>query len=166
MRSLLMIAVIAVIAIPMATAQTAFKLAPRSGVAMHSGGIADSIAAIATGESIVGPTSGSAGTITFGFLPVRLRVTTSVDDERTAAGMNVHPVPAREEFSIALPDDAGQRIDVAIIDVGGTTVQRFTTAVQGAASIRIDARALANGTYIVRILDDGRIRERRIVIAR
>jgi len=165
MRSLLMIIVV-VTAISTATAQTAFKLAPRSGAAMHSGSIADSIAAIAVGESIVGPTSGDAGTITFGLLPVRLRVTTAVDDERTAAGMKVHPVPAREEFSIVLPDGAGQRIDVAIIDVEGTTVQRFTTAVQGVASIRVDARTLANGTYIVRIMDDGRIRERRIVIAR
>ncbi|MBN9399522.1 MAG: T9SS type A sorting domain-containing protein ['Candidatus Kapabacteria' thiocyanatum] len=165
MRSLLMLASV-VMAVSTAMAQTAFKLEPRSGAAMRTGGIADSIMAIAAGESVAGPTSGNAGTITFGLLPVRLRVTTSVDDDRTAAGIQVHPVPARDEFSIVLPDDTGRWIDVVIIDVGGTTVQRFATAVQGAASLRVDARTLANGTYVVRILDNGHVRERRIVIAR
>lgn len=165
MRTLLMIAAV-VLAISTAAAQTTFKLEPRGGMEVRSGGHKDSLMVVVTGESVTGPTSGNAGTVTFGLLPVHLRVTTSVDDERTAAGMKVHPIPAREEFSIVLPDDTGRWIDVAIIDVGGTTVQRFATAVHGAASLRVDARTLANGTYVVRILDDGRVRERRIVIAR
>jgi hypothetical protein len=88
--------------------------------------------------------------------------TTGMGAPPAPTALQLHPVPARDHLSIAMPGGRGP-LQVQVLDLWGRLVRSYAL---GAPFGQVPLQGLAEGTYVVRCLDsDGRVQVGRAVVA-
>jgi len=79
--------------------------------------------------------------------------------------INVFPNPANDFVAIQLNLLTKNNIDVALYDLTGRLIQK-TVLFQGSTIVNFDTRTLYDGTYLIKIIDNGNVITKKIVIAK
>jgi parallel beta-helix repeat protein len=78
-----------------------------------------------------------------------------------AAGMTIFPNPAsaQVDVSFTVPDNSVQKVDLVIRSASGATMSTMSVSANGGAAnrIKVDVSRFAPGTYLVNILNKGRV---------
>lgn len=85
-----------------------------------------------------------------------------VDVPLTQYGVAIYPNPA-ESFVTVTVEGLTNRAEVTVIDVQGKTVGQYAIK-NGSSSIDIDVTPFAEGSYIVRIVSEGRVQTERLIV--
>lgn len=82
--------------------------------------------------------------------------------EHVAGTLSISPLPASDRITVnGLP---GEPVRIALFDLGGALIRELRTT--GSASITIDARDLAEGTYLLQAIATDRLLAAKVVVAR
>lgn len=83
-------------------------------------------------------------------------------DETT---INVFPNPAKDFIAIQLNHLTKNNIDVELYDLTGRLLQK-TVLFQGSTIVNFDTRTLYEGTYLIKIIDNGNVVSKKIMISK
>lgn len=83
-------------------------------------------------------------------------------DETT---INVFPNPAKDFIAIQLNHLTKNNIDVELYDLTGRLLQK-TVLFQGSTIVNFDNRTLYEGTYLIKIIDNGNVVSKKIMISK
>jgi hypothetical protein len=79
--------------------------------------------------------------------------------------MNVYPNPASDAIAIQLNDLTSNTIALELFDLTGKLLQ-ITHILQGSTIAYFDTRTLYEGTYLIKIVNDGNVITKKIVVAK
>ena len=79
--------------------------------------------------------------------------------------MNVYPNPASDAIAIQLNDLTSNTIALELYDLTGKLLQT-THLLQGSTIAYFDTRTLYEGTYLIKIVNDGNVITKKIVVAK
>jgi hypothetical protein len=78
---------------------------------------------------------------------------------------SVSPVPSSSKLTLAYSANHGGNIDVLMVNPQGSVVQHNTLGVStGQNAFTLDVSKIPNGVYILRLLDQGRVYIRKVVV--
>jgi hypothetical protein len=87
---------------------------------------------------------------------------TAVDDVKV---FSVSPVPSSSKLTLAYSANHGGNIDVLMVNPQGSVVQHNTLGViTGQNAFTLDVSKIPNGVYVLRLLDQGRVYIRKVVV--
>jgi len=79
--------------------------------------------------------------------------------------INVFPNPAKDFIAIQLNQLTKNNIDVELYDLTGRLLQK-TVLFQGSTIVNFDTRTLYEGTYLIKIIDNGNVVTKKITISK
>lgn len=87
-----------------------------------------------------------------------------MEDKIDQGSINVYPNPATDMAYVNLKDAQGEVV-LTITDLTGKVVANRTyTSLNGAVDLAINTRSLANGTYLVRVQNNGTIQQKKLIV--
>jgi len=86
-------------------------------------------------------------------------------NELEESKINVFPNPAKDFIAIQLNQLTKNNIDVELYDLTGRLIQK-TVLFQGSTIVNFDTRTLYEGTYLIKIIDNGNVVTKKITISK
>jgi len=87
------------------------------------------------------------------------------NSEIDALKINVFPNPANDFVAIQLNHLTKNNIDIELYDLTGRLLQK-TVLFQGSTIVNFDTRTLYEGTYLIKIIDNGNVVTKKIMISK
>ena len=86
-------------------------------------------------------------------------------NELEESKINVFPNPAKDFIAIQLNQLTKNNIDIELYDLTGRLIQK-TVLFQGSTIVNFDTRTLYEGTYLIKIIDNGNVVSKKIMISK
>jgi hypothetical protein len=77
----------------------------------------------------------------------------------------VFPNPAKDFIAIQLNQLTKNNLDIELYDLTGKLIQK-TVLFQGSTIVNFDTRTLYEGTYLIKIIDNGNVVTKKIMISK
>ena len=88
----------------------------------------------------------------------------SVTENSLLNNFSVSPNPASGNTTISLSGNAGNAVDVTIVDLTGKVVYTANTVINGTSVLDVNTNTFGNGMYVVNVYSNGTVSSKKLII--